>query len=121
MIHGIGSRAIPENPYDWYAKQRGISKETLDAFGVTVDDEGTIHYPYRNGEKRRPNPCRPLKDGERRFYFDKGLVPCLFCGPIVPGDTAFLVEGESDTLRLWQELNGSTPVYGRSGVNTWSK
>jgi len=31
----------------------------------------------------------------------------------------FLVEGETDAMRLWQELGGNLPVVGIGGINTW--
>ena len=78
--------------------------------------------PYRNGEKLRPNPTKPLGD-RPRFSFTKGKTPDLFRAPESPGETtAFLVEGETDAMRLWQELEeeGSTgDVWAIGGINTW--
>jgi hypothetical protein len=93
--------------------------ETLRAFGVQAANDRVV-FPYPNGAKERPDPTKPLSEGQRRFYFTKGKVPDLFQPPVQPeSDTAFLCEGETDTMRLWQESEGKTPVYGIGGINTW--
>lgn len=105
----------------WFAKNRGISKETLNTFGVYSDkDVVCFPYPLAKGHIKK----RKGLSGERKFWWDpplKGSVP-LYCGPAGESDVAFLVEGESDTLKLWQEFNANTtnnniPIYGLSGVN----
>ena len=91
---------------------------TLAAFGVKVD-RGEVILPYANGEKRRPDPTMPLGE-KRRFYFTKDRKPVLFQPPVqAPSEVAFLVEGETDTMRTWQELGGNVAVFGLSGVDTW--
>jgi hypothetical protein len=109
---------------DWYARERGISSDTLNAFGVFVRGDNVV-MPYPNGEKERPDPTVQLPPEKRRFYFTPGRapgrVPALYQPPVQPdGDTAFLCEGETDTMRLWQELQGTYPVYGLGGINTWT-
>jgi hypothetical protein len=78
--------------------------------------------PYSNGTKERPNPTKPLGE-RRRFYFDKGKQPALYMQDTIrPSSTVFLVEGETDTMRLQQELRDDgtdTSVVGLSGINTW--
>jgi len=68
--------------------------------------------------KERPDPTVPHEG--KRFYFTAGRKPDLFQPPVqAAGDNAFLCEGETDTMRLWQETEGKVPVYGIGGINTW--
>lgn len=108
---------------EWFLEERGIKQSTLDAFGIRfVGDEVVIPYP--TGEKYRYYD----ENGKRQFRFTKGMKPSLF-GPRPPEDAAvlFLCEGETDTMRLWQELldeNGvkvEAGVLGIGGVDTWRK
>lgn len=121
----------------WFFQERGISVETLRSFGVGVREDSRclfVTLPYANGVKERPDPRispESLKEmGLRRFYFDKGTTPALFNHKDVSRDTVFLVEGETDTMRLWQELlqeaelGNADPlklpgVVGLSGIDTW--
>lgn len=83
-------------------------------------DGSKVLFPYPNGVKERPDPTVPLAEGQRRFYFTEGRKPDLFQPLVQPdGDVAFLCEGETDTMRMWQETGGTTPVYGIGGINTW--
>ena len=55
-----------------------------------------------------------------------GVPVPLFCAPKISekATSAFIVEGESDTMRLWQEFKAQglpVNVYGLSGVNAWNK
>lgn len=57
-------------------------------------------------------------DGTRSFKTEGALG--LYRAPFVPDARAvFLVEGETDTMRLWQELDGTADVVGISGINGW--
>lgn len=104
----------------WFQRQRRIDPKTLDAFGIHTVAGGTAH-PYPNAVKIRPDM------NDRRRFFDpplgKGQID-LF-GPDQPGrQVYFLVEGETDTMRLWQELEAAGKldgcgVYGLSGSSTW--
>lgn len=101
---------------DWFARERGITSDTLDAWGVRRDDNSAT-FPYSNGQKTRTG----FDGGERGFKFTAGVAPALFTEPAADYTgvkVAFLCEGESDTMRLWQELNGGA-VFGLAGVNTW--
>lgn len=95
--------------------ERGITDETLAAWGVFEDESGWLNYPYGDAFKQRFLD----EDGKRHFKSAKGLAPGLFCGPAIGSGTCFLVEGESDTLRLYQELGGARDVVGIPGVNAW--
>lgn len=105
----------------WFLAERGITAETLRAFNVGVTGD-RVTFPYPNGVKERPDPTRPLKEGERRFYAPKGWRPEFFCAPDNKvGGTAWLVEGETDTMRLWQEMRAAGKDYaafGLSGIET---
>src|SRR6266566_343297 len=87
--------------YEFFEKERGIRRETLDDFGAYLD-EGAMAFPYPDGiKKRRQNP-----DGTRQFFYEgKGTRLGLFRDKNAVGTkTMFLVEGETDTMRLYQEL-----------------
>lgn len=111
-----------EKVYGWFEKERGINRSTLDEFGVRLTEAGDVVLPYDSGEKIRPNPTKPL--GERpRFSFTKGRTPTLF-GKREGGSTAFLCEGETDTMVLWQALRAEgvdSDVYGIGGLHTWRR
>lgn len=102
---------------EWFTKARGITKKTLKAFGVTTNENDEVLFPYYSGHKYRSDPT----NGDRSFRWDKGTLPSLFSRAEEPiGDTIFLVEGETDTMRLWQELeHDNSSVYGLPGIDTW--
>lgn len=83
-----------------YRPWRGISKETMEFFGVLSDDRRQ-GYPYPNGKtKYRVFP----KD----FSQNKGFKPdCLFGANLFPtGYSRYVVvtEGELDAMSAWQML-----------------
>lgn len=72
-------------------------------------------FPYSNGTKKT-RYHKP--DGSRSFKTEGALG--LFTGPLDPDARAvFLVEGETDAMRLWQELDGSANVFAISGIQGW--
>lgn len=98
-------------------EERGLAPETLDVWGVEFPKEDTAEFPYSTGTKTRIME----NDGTRKFFFTKGATPSLYCLPSMPHEgvlTAFITEGESDTMRLWQELDGGD-TWGLSGTNGW--
>lgn len=105
-----------EISYEWFETERGITRETLDNFGVDIVD-GVAKFPMDGGFKcRRHDP-----DGKRHF-FAEGPITGLFRGPIKEFFTeAFLVEGETDALRLYQEWGGDINVYALPGINWWNE
>jgi hypothetical protein len=111
--------SIPEAVAKWFLEERGIREGTLEAWGVHVRDDGAVILPYSNGEKVR----KGIPDGERKMFFTTGQKPTLFKGPEESlGKVVFLVEGETDAMRLWQELRDdeqSTAVLGLPGIETW--
>jgi hypothetical protein len=123
---------------EWFFQQRGLTRGTLEHFEVRTDpgpktnipwySPGDVVLSYSNGEKVRRNPLKQY-DNDReppRFSFTKGVQPGLFNIADAAKPTIFLLEGETDTMRLWQELhNEDNPnpagVVGLSGINTWRK
>ena len=112
----------PEDVAAWFKNERGIDRPTLSAFKVEYTGDKVL-LPYPNGKKERPDPTRPLREGDRRFYFEGGKTPELFIAPDNPTTgTAFLVEGETDAMRLWQQVRaagGTEAIFGIGGIDTW--
>lgn len=101
---------LTDTQKDWFKYNKGIEPETLEAFGVRSDDDYEwVVFPYPNGEKKRY-----IGPGKRMFASDKGVRLGMFHGPTTNTPYCFLVEGETDTMRLWQE--GITTVYGIPGA-----
>jgi hypothetical protein len=125
-VSEVANALLNEEVADWFLENRGIRRETLERFSVRSEKRGdgdvAVILPYATGEKTRLG----LLGGERRFFFTKGVLPPLYNAGDALKDTVFLVEGETDTMRLWQELHDDKPdsnvgVVGISGVNTWRK
>lgn len=107
----------------WFEQERGITAETLEAWGVRQEDDWIV-FPFSNQDRLRSSP---VKDGKRLFLWqgNKSIDLFRFLGDESPSEVAFIVEGETDTLRLWQALREApTPsqghVYGLPGINTWT-
>lgn len=100
-------------------EERGISDETLEAFGVVFEGDDTLHLPYTSGIKGR----RLDSEGKRHFFFVEGNASGLFLSPSFgQSEISFLVEGETDAMRLWQELRrggSDADVAGIGGINNW--
>lgn len=100
---------IVESHKNWFETERGITGETLEAFNVTSSSDEWMTFPYDTGER-----YRKMGPGKREFRFSSGSKVCLFHPPTMPDSKyALLCEGESDTMRLWQE--GYKNVYGLPG------
>lgn len=103
---------IIEAHKDWFETERGITGETLEAFGASSTSDDWITFPYANGERFR-KVTEP-----RDFRFSKGAKVSLFHNKVMPDESwCIICEGESDTMRLWQE--GYKSVYGLPGFNTF--
>lgn len=104
---------ILESHKNWFEKERGITGETLEAFGIESSSDEWIMLPYNNRERfRRMVEPRAFKWGE-----GKGIS--LFHAKSMPNESyAFLCEGETDTMRLYQE--GIKCAYGLPGFQTFS-
>jgi hypothetical protein len=102
---------LTETQKQWFEYNKGITSDTLDAFGVRSDDDYEwVVFPFPHGDKKRY-----IGPGKRMFASKKGLKLGLFSGPKDSWNKCFLVEGETDTMRLWQE--GVKNVYGMAGIN----
>lgn len=102
----------------WF-ESKGINGDTAFQFDVSVASDGAVCFPYRTGTKRRYGVSG---GGSRSFRWDKGVSPALFNESDGLKRTVFLVEGETDTMRLWQELNAADSdagVVGLPGIETW--
>lgn len=126
--------SIDPRAEDWFKLHRGISRETLEAFGITTDGRDLV-FPYGDGIEKRRFSKSPddqfglfLKD-ERVFVWrdtdgnpvGKGnqrpfLPPNFVCQPWM-----ILAEGESDTMAAWQAAQGQEKVgvAGLSGLNAY--
>lgn len=101
---------------DWFAR-KGITAETLNDFGVYQDD-GAVCFPYGSMAKKRYG----IPNGERSFRWESGTDPILFNRRDLGKPRLFLCEGETDTMRLRQEIAGydDVGVVGLPGIETWN-
>jgi AAA domain-containing protein len=102
--------------YEWFSG-KGINAETVEDFGISLGSDGELVFPYRDGNKRRYG----VPSGTRSFRWEKGVDPCLFNLRDSLKRNVFLVEGETDTMKLRQELGDlpDTGVIGLPGIETW--
>lgn len=104
---------------EFFEQERGIKPSTLDAFGVVVDGD-TATFPYPHGTKHRRHTGE-----DRKFWSEpKGVKLGLFgIRELFGSPTMFLVEGETDAMRLWQELTDAGienfNVVSIPGINAW--
>lgn len=109
----------------WFKRERGITAATLKAFGVEGDGDEVV-FPYRGYTKVRKQDWT-IPDGERKFRLTKHpkMRLELYGLDQVPeaAHTYVLCEGESDTMRLWQELDEhgveGFAVVGLPGSQAW--
>jgi archaellum biogenesis ATPase FlaH len=107
---------INESHKNWFQNERGITGETLDAFGVESSSDDWIMIPYANRQRFRK------MTGQREFKWGEGTGIGLFHANNMPKESyAFLVEGETDAMRLWQESDRTKTVYGLPGFNTFKE
>lgn len=101
---------------EWFEQERGIKASTLVEYGVRQEGDYLI-FPYEYGDKLRR---LPTLDGPREFKFSAGAKLTLFRDRGAVGTKQmFLVEGETDTMRLHQEVGKNATVLGLSGVSAW--
>lgn len=111
-----------EEMVEWFGS-KGITESTLERYGVSLDEEGAVCFPYPSGTVKRR---KLLPDGKRVFLWPKGTKLELFHTTTPTGERhAFIVEGETDTMRLDQELLAQEDakdlpdVYGIPGIEAW--
>ena len=118
----------------WFESRRGIKRETVEAFGIYTEGRDLV-FPYPRGLKKRrysvdkDNPFG-LEKEERRFTWEDenggpagaGQVPYL-PPDFEPGRQMFLVEGETDTMSLWQNAppEARKRIVGLSGTGSFEK
>lgn len=116
--------ALSPEAVAWFGARRGISKETLEAFGVDSDAPRTLKFEYAPGVTKFRKGFE--KEEDRRFWWEPagsaGQYP--FLPPdFEPAERMILVEGETDTMALWQamppELRSKVTIVGLSGVGSW--
>lgn len=107
----------------WFETERGISEDTLTAFGIEFED-GLLRYTYSNGVKLRTAPW----EEERRIWWEtypgKDNIEMFHHPDETVFPTVIITEGESDAMKLWQELHQQegpvrVSVFGISGLSNW--
>jgi hypothetical protein len=109
---------MTETPFQKFLKSKGIREDTAAKWGV-IGVGNEAHFKYPSGTKVRGG----LEDGATRTFRFNG-TSSLYTQPGRLHTTVFITEGESDCLRLSQELcdNGygdRVSVVGLSGINGW--
>jgi KaiC/GvpD/RAD55 family RecA-like ATPase len=111
----------------WFGT-KGIEPETVGRFGVQVDDEGVIGFPYPSGTiKRRKQSPDGTRDFKPPYGWPRGKPLELFhVNQPTAATTAFIVEGETDAMKLDQELlaalgDNAPDVYGLPGIEAWKE
>lgn len=105
---------LTESQKKWFTDNKGIQPETLDAFGVNSDDDyDWVVFSFPRGEKKRY-----IGPGPRKFTGSSGRIGLFTKKTEEELSYCFLVEGETDAMRLWQEGKdkGITHIYGMSGI-----
>ncbi len=109
---------MPELLTRWFEKERGITSATLGRFGVELRPDGAVNLPYPSGFKTR----KGLLGGDREFYLPKGQPVEMYMADDSIYPTMFICEGETDTMRLQQELwdhGVAALAVGLPGISSW--
>jgi hypothetical protein len=112
------SNGVTAEVLEWF-NRKGITADTIADFGITVESDGAVCFPYGStGVKRRYG----VPSGDRTFKWAKGVSPSLFNQRDLCKPNLFLVEGETDTMRLRQAVgdNPEVGVIGLPGIETWT-
>lgn len=100
---------------EWF-KGRGITADTLETWDIGIDeDTEEIIIPYPHGTTKYRGG---FMTGKRTFR-QVGSVGLYYNDDPSKYKRAILCEGETDTLRLWQEYD-SYFVCGIPGLNAWA-
>lgn len=96
--------AFPGSPAErWFANERGILPETLSRFGVGFDSkQQCIAFPYYTPDGSIHRFKLRDQNGQR-YTKGEGVIP-FGLETLAGQDRVFVCEGETDTLRLAQEL-----------------
>lgn len=97
---------ITQEIYDYF-QQRGLSKDTVDAYKIAADDNGNIAFPfYDNGiftyvKHRRPKTTD--KDNRFKEWQDQNTKPILFgMDGCVFDEPLYITEGQIDCMSLFE-------------------
>ena len=88
-----------------YFDRRGISENTLNAYGVSADEKGYILFPfYLDGELVYVKHRKLVRQkGEAKEWCDRDTRPILFGMHIVdPSSPLIISEGQVDSLSLYE-------------------
>jgi len=108
----------------WFKDRRGITTETLSAFLVestsSTDELPVISLPYPGATKFR----KGVEKEGRKFWWDPPSMhgQALFTPPNpAQGKKMILVEGETDTMALWQHAPDAVKplIRGLPGTESW--
>lgn len=107
----------------WFKDRRGISVETLEAFGIESEDAG-VSIPYPDGAVKHRATLEKDENGRHRMWF----APTCPDGqpPFLPPDYAggerqIVWEGETDTMAAWQAAPSDVKptILGMGGANAF--
>lgn len=108
----------------WFGA-KGIDMDTLFDFNITVGETGEVNIPYldKDGGIIATKKRYGVPEGKRAFSWPKGKRTALYNLRDSGKPKLFLVEGETDTMRLRQALgdNPEVGVIGLPGIETWSE
>lgn len=105
----------------WFKDRRGIDRATLDAFGITTEDEG-VRIPYPDGAVKHRATLEKV-DGKHRMWYEPrapyGQPAFLPPDYSENGPTKIVWEGETDTMAAWQAAPDEVKphVAGMGGAN----
>ena len=107
-----------EQVLEWF-QSKGISEDAVLDFGIYQADDGAVVFPY---DKTHSKKRYGVPTGERSFHWPKGVAPTLYNRRDLSKRNLFLCEGETDTIRLRQELgpDSEVGVVGLPGIETWN-
>lgn len=100
--------------YKFLVEERGIKPETLDEFGVKKLPDGGVMFPFPGGKKYRWHDDA----GKRHFKTEREALDLGLFGVLTDDSVGFLVEGETDALRLRQE-SPKMGVHALPGIEGW--
>lgn len=117
---------VPDKVAEWFLHARGIRPETLEHFGITTDDKGNVVIPYGQTIKKKRRSPLAREDAGPRFQWPAATEPLLFNQEEANRRVVFATEGETDAMRLWQELRDAgvgedTGVVAIPGIETWNE
>lgn len=115
--------SVTDTTARWFSDRRGISRDTLDAFGITSEGEG-VRIPYPEGAAKIRKTLEKV-DGKHTMFWDPpattGQLPFLPPNFEFGGKTKIVWEGETDTMAAWQAApeDVSPHILGISGANAF--